>query len=160
KNIITIFDFDEQNGTPYLVMEYLDGRNLAHFVGNRTALSPIDKLTIMSEVADGLQYAHEHGVIHRDIKPANIMRLRDGSVKIMISGTAVLGRRNRSLTAVGYIVGTPEYMAPEQFMGGTTDHQVDVWAYGVVLYELLTGANPFAAETPGVTMYKVTNEDP
>ena len=160
KNIVTIFDFEEQNGIPYLVMEYLDGKNLQHLVGNRNAVPAIDKLSIMSEVAEGLQYAHEHGVIHRDIKPANIMRLADGSVKIMDFGIARLTQRTTSLTAVGYMVGTPEYMAPEQFMGDTTDLQVDVWAYGVVLYELLTGRNPFAADSPGVIMYKVTHEDP
>jgi serine/threonine-protein kinase len=160
KNIVTIFDFEEQNGIPYLVMEYLDGKNLQHLVENRNAAPAIDKLSIMSEAAEGLQYAHEHGVIHRDIKPANIMRLRDGSVKIMDFGIARLTQRNTGLTAVGYIVGTPEYMAPEQFMGGTIDLQVDVWAYGVVLYELLTGRNPFAGDTPGVIMYKVTHEDP
>ena len=160
KNIVTIFDFDEQNGIPYLVMEYLDGKNLQHYVGSRNALPAIDKLSIMSEVADGLQYAHEHGVIHRDIKPANIMRLSDGSVKIMDFGIARLTKRTTTLTAVGYMVGTPEYMAPEQFMGDTIDSQVDVWAYGVVLYELLTGKNPFAGNTPGVTMYRVTHEDP
>ena len=160
KNIITIFDFEEHNDIPYLVMEYLDGRNLQHLVQNSHAVPAIDKLTIMSEVAEGLQYAHERGVIHRDIKPANIMRLRDGSVKIMDFGIARFTQRNTSLTAVGFIVGTPEYMAPEQFMGGTTDQQVDIWAYGVVLYELLTGRNPFAAETPGISMYRVTHEDP
>ncbi|HEX3747538.1 MAG TPA: protein kinase [Bryobacteraceae bacterium] len=160
KNIITIFDFDEQNGMPYLVMEYLDGKNLQHFVHNRNAVPLIDKLTIMAEVADGLQYAHERGVIHRDIKPANIMRLSDGSVKIMDFGIARFTQRNTALTAIGYMVGTPEYMAPEQFMGGATDQQVDIWAYGVVFYEFLTGRNPFAGETPGVTMYRVTHEDP
>jgi len=160
KNIVTIFDFEEQNGIPYLVMEYLDGKNLQHLVANRNAVPAIDKLSIMSEVAEGLQYAHEHGVIHRDIKPANIMRLSDGSVKIMDFGIARLTQRTTALTAVGYMVGTPEYMAPEQFMGDTIDLQVDVWAYGVVLYEFLTGRNPFAADTPGVIMYKVTHEDP
>jgi predicted Ser/Thr protein kinase len=160
KNIVTIFDFDEQNGIPYLVMEYLDGKNLQHLVGNRNAAPAINKLSIMSEAAEGLQYAHEHGVIHRDIKPANIMWLSDGSVKIMDFGIARLIQRDTALTAVGYMVGTPEYMAPEQFMGDTVDSQVDVWAYGVVLYELLTGRNPFAGNTPGVVMYKITHEDP
>ena len=160
KNIVTIFDFEQQNGVPYLVMEYLDGRNLQPLVANREAAPAINRLSIMSEVAEGLHYAHEQGVIHRDIKPANIMWLRDGSVKIMDFGIARLTQRTTSLTAVGYMVGTPEYMAPEQFMGGAVDLQVDVWAYGVVLYELLTGRNPFAADALGVMMYKVTNEDP
>ena len=160
KNIVTIFDFEEQNGVPYLVMEYLDGKNLQHLVANRNAVPVIDKLSLMSEVAEGLQYAHEHGVIHRDIKPANIMRLNDGSVKIMDFGIARFTQRTTSLTAVGYMVGTPEYMAPEQFMGDAVDWQVDIWAYGVVFYEILTGRNPFAGETPGVTMYRVTHDDP
>ena len=110
KNIVTIFDFEEQNGIPYLVMEYLEGKNLQHLVANRNAVPAIDKLSIMLEVAEGLQYAHEHGVIHRDIKPANIMRLNDGSVKIMDFGIARLTQRTTSLTAVGYMVGTPEYI--------------------------------------------------
>jgi serine/threonine-protein kinase len=160
KNIVTIFDFEEHNGIPYLIMEYLDGENLQRLVENRHTVPTINKLSIMSEVAEGLQYAHEQGVIHRDIKPANIMRLRDGSVKIMDFGIARLIQRDSRLTAVGYIVGTPEYMAPEQFMGDTIDLQVDVWAYGVVFYEFLTGRNPFAADIPGKIMYKVTHEDP
>ncbi len=160
KNIVTIFDFDEQNGIPYLVMEYLDGKNLQHLVRNRDAVPAINRLSIMLEAAEGLQHAHEQGVIHRDIKPANIMWLSDGSVKIMDFGIARLIQRDTGLTAVGYMVGTPEYMAPEQFMGDTVDLQVDIWAYGVVLYELLTGRNPFAGNNPGVTMYKVTHEDP
>jgi serine/threonine-protein kinase len=160
KNIVTIFDFEEQDGAPYLVMEYLDGENLQRLLETKERVPILDKLSIMAEVAEGLQYAHEHGVIHRDIKPANIMRLRDGSVKIMDFGIARLTQRNTRLTAVGYIVGTPEYMAPEQFMSDGTDSQCDVWSYGVVLYEFLTGHNPFAADSPGAIIYRVTHEDP
>ena len=105
KNIVTIFDFEEQDGAPYLVMEYLDGENLQRLLETKERVPILDKLSIMAEVAEGLQYAHEHGVIHRDIKPANIMRLRDGSVKIMDFGIARLTQRNTRLTAVGYIVG-------------------------------------------------------
>jgi serine/threonine-protein kinase len=160
KNIVTIFDFEEQNGKPYLVMEYLDGENLQRLLETKERLPILDKLSIMAEVAEGLQYAHEHGVIHRDIKPANIMRLRDGSVKIMDFGIARLTQRNTRLTDVGYLVGTPEYMAPEQFMSDGTDSQCDVWSYGVVLYEFLTGHNPFSADSPGEVIYKVTHDDP
>ena len=160
KNIVTIFDFEEQNGKPYLVMEYLDGDNLQRLLETKERVPILDKLSIMAEVAEGLQYAHEHGVIHRDIKPANIMRLRDGSVKIMDFGIARLTQRNTRLTAVGYLVGTPEYMAPEQFMSDGTDSQCDIWAYGVVLYEFLSGHNPFSADSPGAVIYRVTNEEP
>ena len=159
KNVVTVFDFDEANGVQYLVMEYLEGHNLQELIDQHVVIPPLEKLSIMAEVAEGLHYAHEQGVVHRDVKPANIMRLKDGSVKIMDFGIARVTQRNTRLTAVGYLVGTPQYMAPEQLMGGAADAQSDAWAFGVVLYEFLTGRNPFVGDTPGSTIYRITNED-
>src|SRR5438105_7495303 len=114
----------------------------------------------MSQVAEGLQYAHAQGIVHRDVKPANIMRLSDGCVKIMDFGIARMLRKNTRLTQAGYIIGTPQYMAPEQFLNDDVDAQCDIWAYGVVLYEFLTGYNPFKAETPIQVIYKITRDEP
>ncbi|MGO9263056.1 MAG: TonB family protein [Bryobacteraceae bacterium] len=158
KNIVTVHDYGETDGVPYLVMEYLDGTTLQTLIG-RNALSLLEKVDIMSEVAEGLEYAHERGVTHRDVKPANIMRLADGSVKIMDFGIARLAvQTSTRLTKTGYVVGSLEYMAPEQF-GGTSDALTDVFSYGVTFYELLTGHNPFASPDPAVTIYKITNTD-
>jgi len=160
KNIITVFDFEEENGVQYLVMEYLDGQNLQQLVDRKAPIPALDKLGIMAEVAEGLQYAHDQSVIHRDVKPANIMRLNDGSVKIMDFGIARMTQKSTRLTQAGYMVGTPQYMAPEQFVSDTADAQCDVWAYGVVLYEFLTGNNPFMAENPVSIIYRITREEP
>ena len=158
KNIVTVYDYGETDGVPYLVMEYLDGTTLQTLI-HHNALSLLEKVEIMTEVADGLQHAHARGVTHRDIKPANIMRLADGSVKIMDFGIARMAAQTSTrLTQTGYVVGSLPYMAPEQF-GGTSDALTDVFAYGVTFYELLTGHNPFASADPAVTMYKITNTD-
>src|SRR4051794_3608841 len=135
KNIVTVFDFVEENGVEFLVMEYLDGKNLQTLIEEPAQLPILEKLTIMEQVAEGLHYAHLQGVVHRDVKPANIMRLADGGVKIMDFGIARLVQKNTRLTQAGYIVGTPHYMAPEQFEMDHADAQSDIWAYGVVLYE-------------------------
>jgi serine/threonine-protein kinase len=159
KNIVTIFDFDVEKGAQYLVMEFLDGQNLQQLL--RAPIPPLDRLSILAEVAEGLQYAHEQGVIHRDVKPANIMRLKDGSVKIMDFGIARVTEKSTRETKVGFMVGTPDYMAPEQLETGQAgDVQCDVWAYGVVFYEFLTGTNPFAAESLAAAFFKVTQENP
>ncbi|HTX34722.1 MAG TPA: TonB family protein [Bryobacteraceae bacterium] len=158
KNIVTVHDYGENNGLPFLVMEYLDGTTLQTLIG-RNALTLLEKVEIMAEVAEGLQHAHARGVIHRDVKPANIMRLSDGSVKIMDFGIArMAAQASTRLTQAGYVVGSLPYMAPEQF-GGACDALTDVFAYGVTFYELLTGHNPFASSDPAVTIYKITNTD-
>jgi serine/threonine-protein kinase len=161
KNIVIVHEFGEQNRKQFLVMEYLSGRNLQEIINEGVAIAPLDKLMIMSEVAQGLQFAHEHGVVHRDVKPANIMRLSDGSVKIMDFGIARLMRSaNTRLTQAGIMIGTPQYMAPEQFTSDTADEKCDVWAYGVVFYEFLTGHNPFHGENAPQMIFRVTAEEP
>ena len=159
KNIVTVHEFGEDSGAPYLVMEFLDGTTLRELI-DRNSLSLLEKLEIMSSVAEGLQYAHERGVIHRDVKPANIMLLKDGSVKIMDFGIArIATEASTRLTQAGFVIGSLHYMAPEQF-NGTSDALTDVFAYGVTFYELLTGSNPFSSPDPAVVMFRVTNTDP
>jgi serine/threonine protein kinase/formylglycine-generating enzyme required for sulfatase activity len=161
-NIVTVFDFGEDDGRLFLVMEYLDGVTLAELIATQAPLSVAEKLSILLEAAKGLKAAHEKGILHRDVKPANIMRLADGSVKLMDFGIArVTGGADTRLTQAGFVMGTPAYMAPEQFTGeGETDALGDIWAYGVVLYELLSGTNPFQAQSPSQIVYRVTMEEP
>jgi tetratricopeptide (TPR) repeat protein len=159
KNIVTVHDFGEEDGVPYLVMEYLEGTTLQALI-DRNSLSLLEKVEIMSEAAAGLQYAHERGVTHRDVKPANIMRLADGSVKIMDFGIARMAEQTSTrLTQTGFVIGSLMYMAPEQF-AGTSDALTDVFGYGVTFYELLTGRNPFSSSDPAIIIFRITNTDP
>jgi serine/threonine protein kinase len=166
KNIVTVHEFGEEDGAPYLVMELLEGMNVEDLIRRRVPLSLHEKLWIMSEVAEGLQCAHGRGVIHRDVKPANIMRLSDGSVKIMDFGIARIAVETATrLTQTGFVVGSLMYMAPEQF-NGTADVLSDIFAYGVTFYELLTGQHPFASSDrltssdPGAILYRIINVEP
>jgi serine/threonine protein kinase len=160
KNIVNVHDFGEQDGAPYLVMEYLEGANLQDLI-KQNSLSLLEKIEIMSEVAIGLQCAHERGIIHRDVKPANIMRLANGSVKIMDFGIARIATDStHHLTKTGFIIGTLSYVSPEQFNGAPADSQCDIFAYGVVFYELLTGSNPFASPNTGETIKRIMTAEP
>lgn len=161
KNIITIYDFGQHEGLPYLVMEYLEGEDLQKTMAKKRPLSLIDKMQIMTQVADGLNCAHQHGVIHRDIKPANIMVLPDSSVKLMDFGIARMTDPDASRqTKTGFFVGTLLYISPEQLAGGDATIAADIWAYGVILYELLTGVHPFSAPDMATVMYKIMHVDP
>src|SRR5580698_2841520 len=118
KNIVTVFEFGEDQGTFFLVMEYLEGRDLQHVMPDAGSLKLVDKMNIMSQVAEGLQCAHQHGIVHRDVKPANIMLLADGTVKIMDFGIARLTHADSArLTQSGFLMGTLTYMAPELLNG-------------------------------------------
>jgi len=145
KNIVTTYASGEEGGTPYLVMELLEGQTLGQLGKLPAPLSLMDKVRIINEVADGLAYAHSRGVVHRDIKPANIMLLNDGSVKIMDFGIALAANRPAiTVTMEGFVVGTVAYLAPELFTSTIkADEQTDVYSFGVVCYELLTGRHPY-----------------
>ena len=161
ENIVTIHEFGEDQGIQYLVMEYLEGQDLQKVLKTQTPLSILQKVTIMSQVADGLECAHNSGVLHRDVKPANIMLLADGSVKIMDFGIARLVRESATrLTQKGYLIGTVLYMAPEQLLEAEVDVLCDIWSYGVIYYELLSGKNPFETGNLHSEMYRITHEDP
>jgi len=157
QNIVTVYDFGDQDGSPYLVMEYLEGVTLESVISSGDPLSLVRKLSICADVCSGLNYAHERGIIHRDIKPANIMLLNDGGVKIVDFGIARIGETGISRTE---IVGTIFYMSPEQFQNVHLDRRTDIFSAGVVLYQLLTGALPFSAGGNAALMYQIVHQDP
>ena len=158
-NIVTIYDFGDQGGSPYLVMEYLEGVSLDSVLRSESSsLSLAGKLNICIEVCNGLNYAHERCIIHRDIKPANIMLLNDGSVKIVDFGIARIGDTGISRTE---IVGTIYYMSPEQFQNQSLDRRTDIYSTGVVLYQLLTGVVPSqASSSEAAIIYQIIHDDP
>ena len=157
-NICPIYEIAQGAGETFLVMAYLDGATLRQRLEQSPL--PIDEaLRIARQTAAGLQEAHEHGLTHRDIKPANIMITAKGRVQILDFGLARLQGESR-LTEAGLLVGTAPYMAPEQVENLEVDHRVDLWALGVVLYEMLTGIHPFDAEHHLSTLYSILNESP
>jgi serine/threonine protein kinase len=143
KNIVTIFASGEEAGDPYLVMEFLEGQTLKQIIQQNRPLSLLDKVRIMTQVAEGLAYAHSKGVVHRDVKPENIMLLPDDTVKIMDFGISVGPNRSVTVTQTGGIIGTPPYFAPEQLQGLKANEQTDIFSFGDVYYELLSGVHPF-----------------
>jgi serine/threonine protein kinase len=156
-NIVTIYDAGEHEGIFYIAMEFIEGRSLQEIlVDNRVV--PVDQvLSIARQVCAGLDYAHQHGVIHRDVKPANIMLTANGMAKIMDFGIAKAGG---SLTSTGQVLGTPNYMAPEQIKGKPLDGRSDLFSLGVILYEMLTGEKPFVGQNVTTIIYKIVNENP
>jgi len=161
ENIVTIYEFGIWEGAPYIAMEFLDGLDLSQLMSSGQAVSLLDKVRIMTEVGEGLQCAHEHGVVHRDVKPANIKVLPDGSVKMMDFGIARLTREDTTrLTQQGDLVGTIRYMSPEQFAALDVDALCDIFAYGVIYYEFLAGTHPFEAPDMASFMYKITGAEP
>jgi serine/threonine protein kinase/Tol biopolymer transport system component len=168
-NIAVVYGTEECDGSPALVMELVEGSTLAH----RLAAGPVpvdEAIALARQVADGLEAAHEHGIVHRDLKPANIKIRPDGIAKILDFGLAkqahafVASAETQSiepqLTGVGTIVGTPAYMAPEQAIGQVSDHRVDVWAFGVMLYEMVAGTRPFNGQTTAEILSKVISQSP
>jgi len=156
--IVTIFDYDDEDPAgAYIAMEYVQGCALDEYVRQRPELHLEDAISAMQQVLGGLAYAHGKDVVHRDVKPSNLLVTRDGLVKITDFGIARIGPRINTQT--GLLVGTPQYMAPEQYMGGVVDHRCDIHAAGAVLYELLTGSPAFTG-TSAEVMYKVCHEVP
>ena len=158
RNIVAIHDVDEDAGRPFLVMEYLDGETLSTKIDS-SSLSLAAKIEIVSQLAEGLHFAHSLGIVHRDIKPANVMVLSDGTVKIVDFGVARLTQATR-VTQEGMWVGSLAYMAPEQFHGAEADALSDVFAYGILCYELITERHPFAAGDSRAVAYRIISEDP
>ena len=157
-NVITIYDFGDVDGHPYIAMEFVEGQDLAELIAHQVPLSVVDKLDLAIGVLQGLAYAHKRGIVHRDIKPANIRVDDEGKARIMDFGVAHLASSN--MTKSGVMLGTPSYMAPEQIVGGKVGPQTDVFSVGAVLYELLTGARPFDGGTLQAVMYRVLSENP
>ena len=155
-NIVTAHDASEHEGIHYLVMEYVDGKDLAHVVAERGCLSVEQALDYIIQTAKGLEYAHSKGLVHRDIKPGNLILDREGTVKILDMGLARMGMlggaadtaASECLTETGQIMGTCDYMAPEQAKAThQVDHRADIYSLGCTLYRLLTGQKPFKGKT-------------
>ncbi len=143
-NLVTVYELGEYNGRPYIVMEFLEGRDLSHFIGSEEELPLLKRIDVLVQAARGLERAHRQQVIHRDIKPANVMLLNDGSVKVMDFGIARLTHEvSRRNTATGMVVGSLLWMAPEIFSGQDADAQSDIWSFGVMAFEFLCGQHPF-----------------
>jgi serine/threonine-protein kinase len=157
-NIVTIYDVGKADNVAYMAMEFLQGEELRDVLDASGPL-PIDKIAdIATQVAEGLAFAHEHGVVHRDIKPTNIMILRNGLAKITDFGIALMPSASR--TMVGMVLGSPKYMSPEQVVGQEVDGRSDIFSLGVVLYEMLAGVPPFTGENISAIMYRILNEMP
>lgn len=153
-NIVTIYEFGEVEGAPFFAMEYLEGDDLVDAIEKGRLPDLGTRLGVLIQLAEGLAYAHRHGVVHRDVKPANVHVLPDDSVKIVDFGIAWL-EGGSGVTRTGVLLGTPSYMAPEQFSGETIDQRVDQWAVGVLLYELVSGRRPFEASTVPSLIYRI-----
>jgi hypothetical protein len=151
-NIVSVYEYGQQGAMSYIVMEYAQGEELKRMLA-RGRLPPIDVFEIMKQLLLALDYSHRQGVVHRDIKPANLMVQPGPKVKVMDFGIARIAAS--SLTQLGTVVGTPSHMAPEQLMGMPVDGRADLWACGVILYELLTGVSPFLADSPASVMHRV-----
>jgi serine/threonine protein kinase len=157
-NIVHIYDTGIADGLPYIAMEYLQGGSLQERLA-RGAMPPAEALGLLEQVASALDHAHARGLIHRDVKPANILFTADGRPKVADFGIARATEGTR-LTRTGTVMGTPEYMAPEQAEGQSVDHRADLYALGVILYQMLTGQAPFHGTTPHATLHAVIYEPP
>jgi eukaryotic-like serine/threonine-protein kinase len=156
--IVAVHEYGEDLNFAYIVMEYVEGVELRKLMRERGRFDLSDSLEVMRQLLAALEYSHEHGVVHRDIKPANVMVLKGLKIKVMDFGIARI--QSSSMTQVGTVLGTPTHMAPEQLMGDTADGRTDLWAAGVIFYELLTGRSPFAADSPAAVMHRVMQGDP
>ena len=152
-NIITIYDFVEEEGNLYIVMELLDGKDLKDIIKSSSALTVDQILGIMEQIADGLGFAHDNGMVHRDLKPANLHLTKKGQIKILDFG--LVHEDSSDMTKTGHVMGTPNYMSPEQVQGLPVDPRSDIFSLGAVFYELLTRKKPFSAESMHATMFKV-----
>ena len=155
RNIVPVYQFGEDDDCAYIVMEYVAGRNLRDYIHAPRKLEVSQVLCLMLQLLDGLHYAHERGIVHRDIKPANLLIADDGRLKITDFGIARTGSSN--LTRASSVIGSPGYIAPEQYTDSGVDRRVDVFSAGVLLYEMLSGTTPFVG-TDEAIMYKIVYE--
>lgn len=158
RNVVTIHELGEEDNTPFIVMEFLGGRDLEKLMRSQPPLSLDEKLDVVIQLCAGLSFAHERGIVHRDIKPGNVRVLDDGTVKILDFGIAKLAIGGT--TQAGMVMGSASYMAPEQAANEPVDGRADLFSTGVLLYELLSGRKPFLGETPTATLYQIVHKEP
>jgi serine/threonine-protein kinase len=157
-NVVSVFDSGSYHGTHFIVTELVEGETLASRL-RRGPMTPEESVSVAMDVCRALEAAHARGLIHRDIKPGNVMLPPDGRVKVVDFGIARAAGSD-TLTGTGVVLGSTAYLAPEQASGQPVDERADLYALGCVLYEMVTGAVPFSADTPVATMYRHVNEDP
>jgi len=157
-NIVVVYDLGDQDGTPFLVMEYLDGESLDKVIAARREISIVEKLQIIVKILHALNYAHQRRIVHRDVKPGNVMVMPDGDCKLVDFGIARVGDAN--LTHTGQIVGSMSYMSPEQLNGYEVDGRTDVWSAAVLFYQLLTYHLPFEGRDTAALIVKILSENP
>lgn len=159
-NIVRLYEFGSALGVPYYVMDYIEGNTFEDYISTHD-LTIEEKIIIMEKIARAIHYAHVQGVIHRDLKPSNIIIKNDGEPLLVDFGIAkMVGIEASTLTAVGEVIGTPAYMAPEQALGRFTDQRGDIFSIGAILYECLTNFNPFIGDTIIVTLSNIVSKDP
>ena len=163
--IVAVYDTGETQGetgpVPYIVMEYVDGETLRDLLRREGPLQPKRAMEIVADICAALDFSHRHGIVHRDIKPANVMLTRGGAVKVMDFGIArAVADGQATMTATAAVIGTAQYLSPEQARGEAVDARSDVYATGCVLYELLTGSPPFTGDSPVAVAYQHVREEP
>ncbi|RMH20340.1 MAG: serine/threonine protein kinase, partial [Acidobacteria bacterium] len=160
ENIVTVFSFGLEGELPYLVQEYLAGEDLDAIIKRGDDVAPAQKLDWLRQIARGLAYAHKHGIIHRDIKPGNVRILPEGQVKIMDFGIAKLASAETQLTQKGVTMGSASYLPPEQVQAEELDQRADIFSFGVLAYELLSGQRPFRGNTLSAVVYQILYKVP
>jgi serine/threonine-protein kinase len=159
RNVCRMFDLGEAEGAHFITMEYVPGEDLKRLIRTMGRLSPGQAVSIARQVCEGLAEAHRLGIVHRDLKPQNIMVDEDGSARIMDFGIA-RSMKGKGITGEGMIIGTPEYMSPEQVDGKEVDRRTDIYSLGIILYEMVIGRAPFEGETPFSVGVKQKSEIP
>ncbi len=160
-NIVGVYDWGQEHGTYFIVMEFVEGRSLRDIMRAEGRIPPVQAAGIAAEIADALSFAHRNGVVHRDIKPGNVLITSTGQVKVADFGIAANPTSpSQGLTQTGAVMGTATYFSPEQAQGFAVDGRTDVYALGVVLYEMVTGQAPFQADTPVAVAMKHVREAP
>src|ERR1700733_3171975 len=157
-NIVTIHDMGEQDRTPYIAMELIEGESLENLILRRPEMSLSLKLVYATQACRAFDYAHKRGIVHRDIKPANVMLTKEGVVKVVDFGIARVAETSKTKT--GMLIGTFAYMSPEQYDGDHADERSDIWSFGVLLYELLCYQKPFVGDTPAKLMRSISDHHP
>ncbi len=157
-NIVSVYDWGEEGGTYFIVMEYIEGHSLAQTIKDEGRLHPDRAADITTDVAAALGFAHRNGVVHRDVKPGNVLISPSGQVKVADFGIARAVSNQENLTQAGTVMGTATYFSPEQARGESVDPRSDVYSLGVVLYEMITGRPPFTGDSPVAVAYKHVQE--